>query len=201
MRRGEILAAFVALAIAVPLVYALGLAVADGQARAREVPIRALIGDDAFEALTAGHGTPTQYVGRDRSAPDFTLQDQRGRDWRLSDHRGKVVIMNFWTESCQPCVEEMPSLEQLAGVLADRDDVELVTVSTDAGWGEVESHFAPDSKLTVLFDPESEVVEGKFGTRLFPETWFVDRDGIIRLRVDGARDWSHAIVLDVIAGL
>jgi hypothetical protein len=50
----------------------------------------------------------------------------------------------------------------------------------------------------VLIDPDAAVVNGKFGTRLYPETWFLDPDGVIRARVDGARDWTNAMVLDVI---
>jgi hypothetical protein len=49
----------------------------------------------------------------------------------------------------------------------------------------------------VLFDPESEIVGDKFGTKLFPETWIIDPDGIIRARFDGARDWTDALAVDI----
>ena len=52
--------------------------------------------------------------------------------------------------------------------------------------------------FTILFDPEMEVVADKFGTELYPETWLIDGDGIIRARVDGPRNWSDAIPLEVI---
>ena len=52
--------------------------------------------------------------------------------------------------------------------------------------------------LKVLFDPERKVVHDKYGTRLFPETWVIDKDGVIRLRIDGRRNWSDALALDVI---
>ncbi|MCZ7681473.1 MAG: TlpA family protein disulfide reductase [Sandaracinaceae bacterium] len=106
----------------------------------------------------------------------------------MSDHRGKVVVMNFWTVTCQPCVEEMPTLVQLSRILEERDDIELVTVSTDRDWDTVRTVVPEDAPMTVLLDPEREVVNGKFGTRLFPETWIIDPDGVIRLRVDGSRD-------------
>ena len=141
------------------------------------------------------------YYGNDRLAPDFTLNDANGKPWKLSDQRGKTVVMNFWTVTCQPCVEEMPSFEQLALVAAERDDLEVVAVTTDKTWADVKSLFKPGSKLKVLFDPTKSVVREKYGTRLFPETWVIDPDGVIRVRVDGQRDWSSPVVLDMIQGL
>jgi len=51
----------------------------------------------------------------------------------------------------------------------------------------------------VLFDPDKRVVRDKFGTRMYPETWVIDSEGIIRFRVDGARDWSDPVALAAIA--
>jgi hypothetical protein len=65
----------------------------------------------------------------------------------------------------------------------------------------VKSLFKPDSKLKVLFDPTKSVVREKYGTRLFPETWIIDPDGVIRVRVDGQRDWSSPMVLDMIQSI
>lgn len=134
----------------------------------------------------------------DRLAPDFSLPAQDGSTWRLSEQRGKVVILNFWTVTCQPCVEEMPTLIELAGTLRSRSDVELVTISTDRDWDTVRTIVPDRAGLKVLLDPDRAVVRGKFGTRLYPETWVIDPEGIIRLRVDGSRDWSSPVVLDLI---
>lgn len=136
----------------------------------------------------------------DRLAPDFALPAQDGTTWRLSEHRGKVVILNFWTVTCQPCIEEMPTLVELARSLRGRDDVELVTISTDRDWDTVRTIVADDAGLRVLLDRDRAVVRGKFGTRLYPETWVIDPEGVIRLRVDGSRDWSSPVVLDMIDG-
>jgi peroxiredoxin len=132
-------------------------------------------------------------------APDFTLPDKDGKPWKLSDQRGKTVVLNFWSITCQPCVEEMPSLIELAELASRQDDLEIIAISTDANWKAVGALFPPHSKLKVLFDPDRKVVQGKFGTRLYPETWVIDRNGIVRLRVDGPRDWSAPIALDAIA--
>jgi peroxiredoxin len=201
MKASEALPAVITLALALPATYAFAGAIADGEARRTLAPARAMLGEQVFAALQRGETTEQGYMGRNRTAPDFTLSDRSGKPWKLSDHRGKVVVMNFWSITCQPCVEEMPSLEQLALMLGGHKDVELVTVSTDAGWSQVSPIFGPDTRLKVLFDSDKAIVRGKYGTRLYPETWLIDRDGVIRYRIDGARDWGSALALDLIKSL
>jgi len=192
------LAAVVAFVLGAPFAFMMVRGFAEGEARRREVPLRALLGDETFEAFRDGETPKSHYYGNDRLAPDFTLRDKDGKEWNLKDHRGKTVVLNFWTITCQPCVEEMPSFEQLALIAKERGDVEVVTISTDKGWSDVATLFKPGSQLKVLFDPDKSVVREKFGTRLYPETWVIDPDGVIRLRIDGGRDWSAPIALEAV---
>jgi peroxiredoxin len=146
------------------------------------------------------------YAGADRRAPDFTLKDMKGQSVSLSAYRGKVVVLNFWTKSCGPCLEEMPELAELARILAPRDDVAVLTVSTDEGPDEVKGVLKSVLReetppFTVLFDPESDVVGGKYGTHLFPETWLIDKRGVIRARFDGARQWTSPAVVELVDSL
>ncbi len=201
-----------AMLFGVPLVGLFGQAMADGTRRTREAPLRATLGSARFEQLrafdaqmTAGDdareaGSP-HYYGTRLAAPEVELTRRDGSTWRLSDHRGKVVLMNFWSITCPPCVEEMPSLELLAAMVAGRDDVEVVAVSTDEGWDAVSRILPAEPRLTHLFDPDKSTVEGAFGTRLYPETWIIDEEGVIRLRFDGAQDWSAPLVLDLLETL
>ncbi len=143
------------------------------------------------------------YAGADRMAPDFSLKDMKGRDVKLSDYRGKVVILNFWTKTCGPCLKEMPSLAELTQMLADRKDTVVLAVSTDDGPADVadtlKSVLREETPFSVLFDPDGEkVVGGKFGTRLFPETWLIDKHGVVRARFDGGRDWTNAAVVELV---
>lgn len=143
------------------------------------------------------------YAGRNRLAPDFTLPDTDGNQVRLSQFRGKTVVLNFWTTTCQPCLEEMPSLADFAKVVSTRKDVVVLTISTDATKEIAVSALQtllhePKMPFPILLDPESNVVRDKYGTQLFPETWIIDANGVIRARFDGARDWSNATVLDLI---
>ena len=196
--RSEWIAGAIVLALGAPLVFSYAHALADGETRRKETPLRALLGHANYERLARGEKTEEHYLGNSLLAPDFTLPDQHGKPWRLRDQRGKVVVLNFWTLTCQPCVEELPSLLELSEILEHRDDIEVVALSTDKNWNEVRSLFPPGNRLRVLFDPERKVVRDKFGTRLFPETWVIDRRGVVRLRVDGRRDWSNPLTIDAI---
>ncbi len=198
MKTREGLAALIIAFLAVPLVAFFVLAVADAEQRSAEAPFRAVLGNARFDALMEGQGGFPHYLGNRLGSPDFTLPDRVGNTWRLSDHRGKVIVMNFWTITCKPCVQEMPTIEMLATIARDWSDVEIVAVSTDEGWEQVRSLVGPDSRITHLFDPRRETVTDKFGTKLFPETWIIDRRGIVRFRYDGPLDWSDPVVLDLI---
>lgn len=139
------------------------------------------------------------YAAQNRRAPEFELPRLGGGSRKLSDYRGEVVLLNFWTKTCAPCLEEMPALAKLGQSLAKRPGIRLVTITTDESAEDAErtlkSLFGGAPPFEVLIDPEATVVADKFGTKLFPETWFIDPEGIIRARVDGARDWSNPLVV------
>lgn len=191
----ELWAALLVLLIGAPFVFVFARAMADGEVRRREGPLRAMLGDETFNALSRGEKTELHYLGDGLLAPDFTLEDKDGKPWRLKDQRGKLVVMNFWTITCQPCVEEMPSLITLADIAKHRKDIEVVAITSDKDWASVATIFPPRSNLKVLFDPQRKVIKDKFGSKLFPETWVIDAGGVVRMRVDGPRDWGAALSL------
>lgn len=123
----------------------------------------------------------------------------------MASLRGKVVVLNFWTKTCGPCLQEMPELLELAKILRPKTDVVLLTVSTDDGPSDVadtlKSVLREEAPFPVLFDPDSRVVGAKFGTHLFPETWIIDKRGVVRARFDGARDWSNSTVVEFVDDL
>lgn len=145
------------------------------------------------------------YAAMNRRAPEFELKNLEGQPVRLSDYRGKVVILNFWSKTCPPCLEEMPSFAQLAHQLRNRDDIALLTVTTDESAEDARSTLTSilgtSAPFEVLVDPEAEVVTDLFGTTLYPETWFVGLKGVVRARVDGARDWSQTLTLELAESL
>ncbi len=163
--------------------------------------VRAAEADQRRSSCTALCRFGPAYAGRDRRAPDFELPDLEGRKVRLSSFRGKTVFLNFWTKTCGPCLDEMPSIAELSRVANGRGDMVVVTLCTDETAAEARDTLkvtlGGEPPFLVLMDPDSTVVRDKFGTKLFPETWIIDPDGIIRARFDGARNWSSALAIEV----
>ena len=145
------------------------------------------------------------YLAAERRAPGFSLHDMQGAAVTLDSFKGKVVLLNFWTKTCGPCLEEMPSLAELAQVVRDRPDVAVVAVSIDDGPDDVRSTLQTVLRgpppFQILFDPDSKTVHDRYGTRLFPETWILDKHGVIRARFDGERDWASPVVVNFLDGL
>ena len=198
MSRREVLATIIVAVIAFPLIFIFTGAVVDARARAREAPFRAIVGNARFEQMMEGGGGVPHYLGASLRAPEFSLPKEGGGEWKMSEQRGKVVVMNFWTVTCRPCIQEMPTLELLAEMTEDWGDVEVVAISTDRNWAEAETIIPRGSRITSLLDAERKVVTDLFGTKLFPETWIIDADGVVRFRYDGALDWSDPVALDLI---
>ena len=129
---------------------------------------------------------------------EIVLPDLEGRDFRLSELRGKIVLINFWASWCPPCVDEMPSLERLHRALQHKG-LEVVAISVDDSI-EVIERFRRENDLsfTMLFDEDAKVAHG-FQTFKYPETYIVDRDGRLLSKIVGPRNWiTPAIVLEVV---
>src|SRR4051794_30169101 len=94
------IAALLAFIVGAPFAFMMVKGFAEGELRRKEIPLRAMLGDDVYEGFRDGETPKSNYYGNDRLAPDFTLTDQFGKPWKLSEHRGKTVVMNFWTMTC-----------------------------------------------------------------------------------------------------
>ncbi len=145
------------------------------------------------------------YANSNRRAPDFQLQRLGGGTARLSDWRGRAVVLNFWSVTCVECKKELPSLAQIAQTLKARGDAEVITVTPDESVDDVRNMLAATvgnkPPFEVLLDPGSRVIAEQFGTKLYPETWFIDTEGVIRARIDGARDYTQPVYLEFVKSL
>jgi peroxiredoxin len=119
-------------------------------------------------------------------APDFTVSDGSATV-HLANYRGQVVLVNFWATWCQPCVVELPSLLQLHH---DMPSLAILAVSVDEdpdAYANFIAHRHVD--LITVRDP-SESAAKLFHTDMWPETYVIDRKGVIRRKFVGAQDWS-----------
>lgn len=120
---------------------------------------------------------------------DFTLNDLSGNPVRLSNFKGKIVFLNFWTTWCPDCRIEMPSMQKLHERFKDKDFV-MITVSLKEPAQRVKEFFN-QNRLTFigLLDSNGEV-GGRLGIRSIPTTFIIDRNGNISGTVIGSRKWN-----------
>lgn len=140
-------------------------------------------------ALVSGSGAPPP-LGRGSVAPDFDLPRLRGDGaLGLGDLRGKVVLVNFWATWCQPCEDEMPAMERLYDRL-DRDGFELVAVSVDEDEAAVRA-FRERLALSfpILLDSDKRVSLA-YQTFRYPESFLIDRRGVVVERYIGPKEWD-----------
>jgi len=123
-------------------------------------------------------------------APNFTFPGLDGKMVSLTDYRGKVVFLNIWATWCPPCREEMPSMEKLYKELKD-EDFEILAVSIDASGAKAVAPFMKEYKLSfpALLDPEGKI-QRLYWTTGIPESFIIDKKGIIVKKIIGARDWA-----------
>ncbi len=137
-----------------------------------------------------------------KQAPDFSLTDLNDKPVRLSDYRGKVVFLNFWATWCAPCREEMPSMEilnknfQKDGLVILAVSIDRVTTTKDI------PPFVKSMNLTfpVLIDSWGQT-DKPYKRMGVPETFIIDREGIIREIVIGPRDWARLDSLQILTKL
>lgn len=130
-------------------------------------------------------------------APDFTFPALDGRQVSLSDFRGKkVVFVNMWATWCPPCIWEMPLMEKLYQTL-EKEEFEILAVSIDAlGADAIKPYLKTKVKVTfpILLDTRG-TIKKLYRTTGIPETFIVDKRGILVKKVIGAIDWSKPEVV------
>jgi cytochrome c biogenesis protein CcmG/thiol:disulfide interchange protein DsbE len=133
------------------------------------------------------------------AAPDFTLQDSQSTV-TLSQFHGQVVVLNFWATWCAPCVEEIPSLVEMQRRMKGKG-VTVLAVSVDVDEGAYKQ-FVKDHNVNLLTvrDPSGKT-NGLYGTFKFPETYIVDRNGVMRRKFIGAVDWTEPEITEFLGKL
>jgi len=131
-------------------------------------------------------------VSVESEAPDFAAVDVVTRDTvRMEQYRGEVVLLNIWATWCGPCVAEMPSMQRLHDELGS-EGLKVVAVSVDHGESDEVQQWIEERGLTfeILHDRAAEI-ERIYQTTGVPESFVIDREGVIVKKVIGAAEWDH----------
>ena len=137
---------------------------------------------------------------RTKRAEDFSLNTPGSGKFRLLDHRGQVVLINFWATWCPPCLEEMPAMERLYRQHRD-GGFTLVAVSVDAD-SKLVAPFVTARKFSfpVALDPSMSMAN-TYGVRALPSSFIVARDGTLAALAIGPRHWDNDAAHSLIEGL
>lgn len=128
-------------------------------------------------------------------AIDFTAPDRSGGKLSLSQYRGRVVFLNFWQTACPPCIEEMPSMEALQRKYGPKG-LSVLALASETSFDKVDQFFGnkPPSMTVLLDPPEGDGAVGRislrYGTKKWPETYLVDKRGVVRYYYISSRDWT-----------
>jgi cytochrome c biogenesis protein CcmG, thiol:disulfide interchange protein DsbE len=140
-------------------------------------------------------GAPPQQPGE--MAPDFTVSDGTNTV-NLASYRGHVVLLNFWFSTCPPCLEELPSLIQLQH---DLPKLDIIAVSVDQNADSYQRFIIQHHVDLITVRNPSASVPALFHTTQFPESYLIDRNGIIRNKFVSNQDWTEPEIRAMIKSL
>jgi cytochrome c biogenesis protein CcmG/thiol:disulfide interchange protein DsbE len=126
------------------------------------------------------------------NAPDFKAETlATGDTVRLSDYKGQVVLLNIWATWCGPCESEMPSIQRLYDDMKP-EGLKIVAVSIDQAAPQAVRKWLDERDLTFpVFQDASGHIQDTFQTTGVPETFVIDRDGVIVKKLIGPTEWDH----------
>ncbi len=139
----------------------------------------------AFVIVLAFAAGCTQRSAKDSAkAPDFTLQDLNGKSVKLSDFKGKVVVLEFWATWCPPCRDSITGLEKIHKAYKDKGLVILAVSLDQGGWDSVKA-FVSDRGMTYIVLKGDEEVANQYQVRSIPMLLVLDKSGNIAKRYIG----------------
>ena len=134
-----------------------------------------------------GQGPKVATVGE--LAPDFTLVDRKGKTWTLSELKGQVVFVNFWATWCPPCREEMPSMQRLYTMMP-KDKFKMLAVLNKDDPALADAFAAKLGITMPILNDQANKVGPKYGLTGLPETFIVDKQGVLREKFIGPAQWD-----------
>lgn len=166
----------------------------------RRILMLIMVGAVAFAIYKTTGGGEKPAVEEGKVAPDFQLQTLDGETLKLSDLRGKAVLLNFWATWCGPCRDEMPAIQS---VYEKHKDKGFVVVGVNIAESQLAvKGFARqlDLSFPIVLDKERQVVD-QYQIGPIPSTVFIDQNGEVVRKMDGQMDEAQieAYVLEALS--
>ena len=158
------------------------------------VPDASVRGQDLRNGLSVAYGNPP--------APPLALEDVDGRVHRLSDLRGRVVVVNFWATWCPPCIAEMPAIQRMYDALAGQG-IRVLAVNAGEHVEDIRSfvrNFEPALTFPLLRDSKGDTF-ARWRVLGLPHTFVVDPSGNLAYTAEGARQMDSPHILNRLEAL
>lgn len=144
----------------------------------------------------SGQGVFQSY-SKPQAVPDFSLQNLQGKQVDIRDHRGQVILLNFWATWCPNCRKEGPSLQKLYNQYQSRGLI-FYRISSKEEPETINQFMEKESlNLPVLIDKTGQT-DRQFGVWVHPTTYLIDRQGLVSYRTMGVFDWTGLEATSVI---
>lgn len=155
--------------------------------------------DRAIEKSALGKDIEERKIGLGNgdTPPDFSLTSLDGKNVKLSDLRGKKVVLNFWATWCPPCKAEMPHMQSFYDEYGKEKNVEIIAVNLTSAERDVTADAKVDTVMTfrdsfeltfpILLDPENSA-GSDYQIITIPTTYFIDSNGYIQRAIKGPMD-------------
>lgn len=132
-----------------------------------------------------------------KTVSNASFTDIKGNSYTLHEYKGRIIVLNFWATWCPPCIIEFPQLLELAN--REQDNITLITLSVDDNPADIikflntlsaenQAHLTLGNVIIGL-DTDKSISKNLFGTTMYPETFIIDKDLIIKHKIEGITDW------------
>lgn len=150
--------------------------------------------------LLKSEDLPPKKIAVGLEAPSFQLKDTDGKVWKLADLRGRVVLLNFWASWCDTCKEELPSVQKLINAQTGNDALLFLSVLYNDSPAKALSYMKTNGFIFPVLIDDSDMAR-RYGITGVPETFVIDKKGIIRQKVVGPLLWDSRNVIAALTSL
>jgi cytochrome c biogenesis protein CcmG/thiol:disulfide interchange protein DsbE len=134
-------------------------------------------------------------------APDIEFTDISKNKINLSDLKGSVVMINFWATWCAPCIDELPSIEGLFKQMSGTPKFKLITILfKDDEYRAINYMKENGYTFPLYLNPDGSAAKN-FGITGVPETFIIDKNGVLRNKVIGPEEWNSPIIIEALLNL